>query len=396
MKNKKGFTLIELLAVIVILAIIAAITIPIISSTIEKAKRNAAKNSAYGYVDAVNKLYFSTSLDNVRNQLDDGTYTTTQLEAKGLKVSGTIPSEGWIKVEDGIVTEYTLKFGNYTVSLATGQDIVITKDETPQENPGTSEPSIVVLYGSDGVTPKDKSDVSVGDIAAIGDETFEVINTNDSGNVVLLGEYNLNEFSSNTTYNAQNNGITLMSNKTYLADNTIYMQSPEALFPTIAFSDTEFWYGKVEKEICSTYYGYYGEIGCALRGVEDYLQEYALDSQNVRYIYRTADGQDTDNNIYPILNSYKAYLQSQGANVVDVRLMSYAEAYALTRTQRKINGQSYWLGSEADIGYDGEYNEGYPGYVYYIENKGDIKECINDDDRYYGIRPVIEIAVTKF
>ena len=56
MKEKnKGFTLIELLAVVVILALIALIATPIILNIIKDAKRSAAKDSAYGYIDAVEK-----------------------------------------------------------------------------------------------------------------------------------------------------------------------------------------------------------------------------------------------------------------------------------------------------------------------------------------------------
>ena len=44
--NKKGFTLIELLAVIVILAIIAVITTPVILNVIEGARLNSAKDKA--------------------------------------------------------------------------------------------------------------------------------------------------------------------------------------------------------------------------------------------------------------------------------------------------------------------------------------------------------------
>ncbi|MBP3461792.1 MAG: prepilin-type N-terminal cleavage/methylation domain-containing protein, partial [Bacilli bacterium] len=53
MNNKKGFTLIELLAVIVILAIIALIATPIILNMINDAKKSAAKDSIFGYVEAV-------------------------------------------------------------------------------------------------------------------------------------------------------------------------------------------------------------------------------------------------------------------------------------------------------------------------------------------------------
>ena len=59
--NKKGFTLVELLAVIVILAIIALIATPIILNVIDDAKTNAAKNSAYGYIDCL--LYTSDAAD---------------------------------------------------------------------------------------------------------------------------------------------------------------------------------------------------------------------------------------------------------------------------------------------------------------------------------------------
>ena len=54
-KRNKGFTLIELLAVIVILALIALIATSIILNIIKDAKRSATKDSAYGYIDAVEK-----------------------------------------------------------------------------------------------------------------------------------------------------------------------------------------------------------------------------------------------------------------------------------------------------------------------------------------------------
>ena len=40
--KRKGFTLIELLAVIVILAVVALISMPLVLSTIDKAKKGAA------------------------------------------------------------------------------------------------------------------------------------------------------------------------------------------------------------------------------------------------------------------------------------------------------------------------------------------------------------------
>ena len=52
---KKGFTLIELLAVIVILAIIALITVPIVLKMLNNSRRDSALRSAENYIDGVKK-----------------------------------------------------------------------------------------------------------------------------------------------------------------------------------------------------------------------------------------------------------------------------------------------------------------------------------------------------
>ena len=73
-KNNKGFTLIQLLAIIVILAIIAVITVPIILYVIDNAKKGAAKDSAYGYKDAISKYYVSGMMEQ-NNIILSGNYT---------------------------------------------------------------------------------------------------------------------------------------------------------------------------------------------------------------------------------------------------------------------------------------------------------------------------------
>ena len=50
--KRKGFTLIELLGVIVVLAVIAIITTPVILGVIEKSKRGALQSSGYGLVES--------------------------------------------------------------------------------------------------------------------------------------------------------------------------------------------------------------------------------------------------------------------------------------------------------------------------------------------------------
>lgn len=85
--------MVELLAIIIILGIIAIITVPIITKTLKESRINAARDSAYGYVDAVNRLYYSNSL-NKRDDVEDGVYTVSELKELGVSVTGSELSEG--------------------------------------------------------------------------------------------------------------------------------------------------------------------------------------------------------------------------------------------------------------------------------------------------------------
>ena len=61
--KKQGFTLIELLAVIVILAVIALIATPLITSTINNARKNADRESARSYVSTVEEKITEAMLE---------------------------------------------------------------------------------------------------------------------------------------------------------------------------------------------------------------------------------------------------------------------------------------------------------------------------------------------
>ena len=147
MKSKKNaFTLIELLAIIVILAIIAVITVPIILNIIENSKRGAATDSAYGYKDSVNKYYVSKLSENPNYTLS-GVYDPNELENMGVLVSGTKPTEGWIKLEKGKVIDYSLKFGDYTVNLDIETNTPsATKNGELKDNPANNCPGPNCVY----------------------------------------------------------------------------------------------------------------------------------------------------------------------------------------------------------------------------------------------------------
>ena len=132
MKKKNGFTLVELLAIIIILGIIAIITVPIITKTLKESRINAAQDSAYGYVDAVNRLYYSNSL-NKRDDVEDGVYTVSELKELGVSVTGSEPSEGWVELENNEVVSYSIKIGDYVITKYSDSDMVVTKDGSIDE-----------------------------------------------------------------------------------------------------------------------------------------------------------------------------------------------------------------------------------------------------------------------
>ncbi len=116
--KRKGFTLIELLAVIVILAIVSIIATPTILGVIEKARKGAAKQSALGYIAAVEK---QVAINQVKNEdlINDGTYNVPMT---GITVKGEAPTKGWLKIEKGLVTNYSFVIGKYVITK--GSEIV--------------------------------------------------------------------------------------------------------------------------------------------------------------------------------------------------------------------------------------------------------------------------------
>ena len=125
MKEKnKGFTLVELLAVIVILALIALIATPIILNVINDAKKQAAKDSAYGYMDAVEKYIVSSELED--ESIQDGIYSVEDLNKK-ISVKGSTPDNGTIKIESKTVKRYDIGIDGYAVSNGEVKKVSTTK-----------------------------------------------------------------------------------------------------------------------------------------------------------------------------------------------------------------------------------------------------------------------------
>lgn len=131
--KKRGFTLLELLAVIVIIAVVALITIPMILNVIEEARKNSYKESAMGYVDAIEKKIVKEQLKNTNTDytgeysINKETITKKNENAAlipildtislKLKIKGTLPDKGNVEIDKKGVASGKFYYGDYLVTL---------------------------------------------------------------------------------------------------------------------------------------------------------------------------------------------------------------------------------------------------------------------------------------
>ena len=119
-KRKNGFTLMELLAVIVILAIIALITVPTILNIMEKARREAFRDSVLGAFHALDYYLIDYSLSEIPEE---------GIEVKSLKLNkNTLEYGTIIKNEDGKLEAVSISDGNYCAN-GEQENIIINKGE---------------------------------------------------------------------------------------------------------------------------------------------------------------------------------------------------------------------------------------------------------------------------
>ena len=396
-KKKKGFTLIELLAVIIILGILMIIAIPSVTRYINDSRKNA-------YIDTAKEI-----ISGARNVVNEGklgmydTNTTYYIPASciqtengtkspygeftkayvGVIYNGTGYKYYWISVDDagqGVrnITpldkletddiESDLTDSDITGVIETtgigNRDKILILDpstETWREVVGgatnnISEDGGVVVYP----IGKTKETVAIGDIVKIGSEEFYVVK-HDGNDLVLLAHYNLNVGSNKKA--SATEGIQDSKVKGYVSSGTKY--------GNVAFSSTSYWNGKVG----SDYPGTYCNSNTYTAGT------------NCVYVY------DSNSILYQYVETYKTYLEGEGATIKEARLLRVEEAYELgcengawscknspANAPSWVYETSYWLGSAFTsysvwrVGYSGDFN----GHNYNVGGN-------------FGVRPVIII-----
>jgi len=103
---KRGFTLIELLAIIVILAIIALITTPIVLNVIQSSKEKAFIDTGYNLISAAKNYQ---AVQNVKNkELELTVDYTNNINIDKLSLKGNLPDKGILTIDEDGKTEFNL------------------------------------------------------------------------------------------------------------------------------------------------------------------------------------------------------------------------------------------------------------------------------------------------
>ena len=210
----------------------------------------------------------------------------------------------------------------------------------------------------------------IGTDIQIGDEHFYVISSTDT-TVTMLAKYNLDiPISSPTGYFIEYKGTGRQDSHVIGGYNT---DTGDLGYGTIAFTDTSYtenryWHDPSTNGTIPQFGGSYPA-----------------------YVY------DTESNLYPHVEKYKAYLKSLGVSIDEARLISKEELVSLGCSDTALTckgapswvyATSYWTGTAYlqsgeyqfvwNVLFDPDYDSYYP------------------DDNYFGIRPVITMSKANF
>ena len=172
--RKKGFTLIELLAVIVILAILALITVPIVLKLVNNARRDSSVRSAENYLDGVKKAVLSDSLAGEVEFEECEILTDGNLSCNDktipltVDVDGKKPTGGTINFSSGTISDVTdIKFGKYFINGEVQSLVATTKKSEGDRPEGVFLPGDKITYKGERYYIIAKSDTSKDYVVAM-------------------------------------------------------------------------------------------------------------------------------------------------------------------------------------------------------------------------------------
>lgn len=300
-----GFTLVELLSIIVILAIIATITIPIVIDFINDAKKGTAMNSAHGLVKAANYYYQKTIMkDESERNFNGSTDVLPYLELEGNK-----PDKGKVYInEDGEIALAVI----YNKTCITKYFTTELYENDDTENCGVytdfTVPSSYVAFGGE-----------------YQDIFSEVIKTSDNGYVAV----------GNTNSETYDN---LKSHGSEINDDAIVVKYDQ--YGNIVWSKNfggsghDFYYTVIEEDNCYTVAGVINSLDGDVTGMTEghaiVVVKYSKDKGNVIFkkVLYTSNKTNTDYNISSVIkNGNNYYVLIKSRYILNNNSISYVVKY---------------------------------------------------------------------
>ncbi|MGE5455486.1 MAG: glycine-rich protein [Ignavibacteriales bacterium] len=227
MKKNHGFTLIELLAVIVILAIISAITVPVVVGIIDRARESSYKESVRSIFEAAN-IYIASS-DFTTFPSEGINVTDSALKIKNMNFTG-----GKIILnENGKLEVDKVSNGRYCAG-GTNEDIVVIEGSCDQLD--VTPPT--VNLASNLVTSSSITIVAIGEDLESGINGYQF--SKDNGitwtNKQTSNVYTFNNLTNNTNYTFKVRAIN--NNQLSTISNSITVTTNDIPIPTYSISTT--------------------------------------------------------------------------------------------------------------------------------------------------------------
>ena len=351
--KRKGFTLIELLAVIVILSVIALIATPMILGVIEDTKLKSAEQSVNGYLDAVEKQIITSELTE-ENQIKDGLYT---LPISNIEVKGSKPTSGWIVIQDGEVTNYSMVMNEYVVTK-NSETVKGTKISGPtREEASETDTHRGIVY----LDPTNLSNVCNAENSISTTETKTgcmkwYIFNDDGNNYVMILDHNTtarikwNDSNSNVAYES--------SNLKAVVDDLVTTSGWEVTPRLITADEVNTITGKTGFDASTSSYYYL-----------DTLTQAKADFTSSRSKYDW---------LYNNLNKCKTDSTDFGCTIED------GNTYSGYGTASEGQTWAYWTSTPVGTAGSGS-------YVWGVNRNGRLNSS-NADNTNFGVRPVITIS----
>ena len=125
--KRKGFTLVELLGVIVVLAIIALITTPVVLGIIESTKKGAFVDSVYGLIETTN-IYYTKNIQNIKKEKRFSCNGNACVNGNDtLSFKGKVPVGGSITIKEDNATLVEYITDGVYCAYGTLNDLIVDK-----------------------------------------------------------------------------------------------------------------------------------------------------------------------------------------------------------------------------------------------------------------------------